>query len=698
MQFSKTTFGKRSGTTLAGMCGTAVVSVLLLCGAGNTPGGNIQTSDLNANGHAITNAANVATTNLNVFTQAALPANTTVGGTNFAAATAAVFPVSGMWGTDFRQGATLDGGGERGSLWYSINGTTSQAIEVHGFENYAPAGGVRDPSIQEVGTNYLVVYTIGSGTDNYDMGVATTSDLVNFTHVTDVAPTSPHTKICAPKWFTDPATGNRYIIGFGNSGELFFLQSTNTAGSTWGAPSANFTFNGGTQINGNDATLVWDATASLWRLYFLDEADTTLGWAAYHMATNTSLSASGWTDTGRIHNIPTGYYLEGASVVQRADGTWIMRCGTAYSAFGDNGAAYSTSTDGVTWNAFQEWPQPPSTGGVNGNYDNGSTLNVADGQTQALLLRAMANQQAAQQFVNGITVNTSPFNITYPSVYAGTDPTSLLNTISLSGKAANRQATIGFFGGDSTGDLYLKAASTGTVTGDIVFQNPSTLATMGKMSGSTGALAWNGNIAATGTSTLITLTNPSTSESATLDMSHMYYLTLQVLGGNYIQFDSGGGVDATNLVATFGDRSGLSHDALGLSQNALIQWTSSSDGVGGTVDTGLSRDPSNPGQVDFGTSSTVGDKMGTMAAAGLTLGGGTKITLVKIITGTLASGAATVSDAAITSSSAIIPVHLGSSTTHAGNLKGWPTGAGTGSVTSDNASDNDTFTAIVVNH
>jgi lysophospholipase L1-like esterase len=87
MQPSKT-FRKKSGTTPAGMFGAAVVSVLLLCGAGNTPTGNIQTGDVNANGHAITNAANVAATNLNVSTMAALPSNTTVGGTNFGAAAA----------------------------------------------------------------------------------------------------------------------------------------------------------------------------------------------------------------------------------------------------------------------------------------------------------------------------------------------------------------------------------------------------------------------------------------------------------------------------------------------------------------------------------------------------------------------------------------------------------------------------------
>ncbi len=59
--FSKT---KRSGATWAGMLGMALGSVLLLCGAGLTPTGNVQTSDIDAAGHEITNAARVQATNV----------------------------------------------------------------------------------------------------------------------------------------------------------------------------------------------------------------------------------------------------------------------------------------------------------------------------------------------------------------------------------------------------------------------------------------------------------------------------------------------------------------------------------------------------------------------------------------------------------------------------------------------------------
>jgi hypothetical protein len=89
---------------------------------------------------------------------------------------------------------------------------------------------------------------------------------------------------------------------------------------------------------------------------------------------------------------------------------------------------------------------------------------------------------------------------------------------------------------------------------------------------------------------------------------------------------------------------------------------------------------------------------GSIIIAGMTLGGGTKVSEIKIITGTLASGAATLSDASITATSAIIPTHLGSSVTNAGSLFAYPTGSGTGAVKSTNGSDNDTFTAMVVNH
>ena len=50
---------KRSGATFAGIFGVAFGSMLLLCGAGLTPAGDVQKSDLNANGFSITNAATI---------------------------------------------------------------------------------------------------------------------------------------------------------------------------------------------------------------------------------------------------------------------------------------------------------------------------------------------------------------------------------------------------------------------------------------------------------------------------------------------------------------------------------------------------------------------------------------------------------------------------------------------------------------
>jgi hypothetical protein len=55
---------KRRGTMLAGVFSLALSSVLLLCGAGLTPTGSVQTSDINANGFNLTNAATVSATNV----------------------------------------------------------------------------------------------------------------------------------------------------------------------------------------------------------------------------------------------------------------------------------------------------------------------------------------------------------------------------------------------------------------------------------------------------------------------------------------------------------------------------------------------------------------------------------------------------------------------------------------------------------
>ena len=64
-----TPFRKRPGTTLAGVFGVALASVLLLCGAGSVPIENFSPqgpmqADLNAGNHSITNAATVSGTNV----------------------------------------------------------------------------------------------------------------------------------------------------------------------------------------------------------------------------------------------------------------------------------------------------------------------------------------------------------------------------------------------------------------------------------------------------------------------------------------------------------------------------------------------------------------------------------------------------------------------------------------------------------
>lgn len=56
----KTYPSRQPGATVAGIFSLALCSAVLLCGAGLTPAGNVQTSDINANGYSITNAATVS--------------------------------------------------------------------------------------------------------------------------------------------------------------------------------------------------------------------------------------------------------------------------------------------------------------------------------------------------------------------------------------------------------------------------------------------------------------------------------------------------------------------------------------------------------------------------------------------------------------------------------------------------------------
>jgi len=69
---------ERRGTTLAGVFGLALSSVLLLCGAGLTPSGTVLESDLNANGHNLTNAATVSATNVAVTGTLTAPSSFTL--------------------------------------------------------------------------------------------------------------------------------------------------------------------------------------------------------------------------------------------------------------------------------------------------------------------------------------------------------------------------------------------------------------------------------------------------------------------------------------------------------------------------------------------------------------------------------------------------------------------------------------------
>ncbi len=72
------------------------------------------------------------------------------------------------------------------------------------------------------------------------------------------------------------------------------------------------------------------------------------------------------------------------------------------------------------------------------------------------------------------------------------------------------------------------------------------------------------------------------------------------------------------------------------------RWASDATNHFSTLDTGISR--ASAGVVSFDTT-TVGDNLGSAVMAGLTLGGGTKILKIKVGTGTLATGSATISDA-----------------------------------------------------
>lgn len=130
---------QRHGATLAGIFCVGLCSIMLLCGAGLTPTGNVQTSDINANGYSLTNAGTVSAANVAATNSLTVPGNFFT--TNNVALTSGSY-ANPAWITSLA-GSKLTGSVAATSVPWS--GVTSTPTSLSGY-------GIADPIVVTSGS------------------------------------------------------------------------------------------------------------------------------------------------------------------------------------------------------------------------------------------------------------------------------------------------------------------------------------------------------------------------------------------------------------------------------------------------------------------------------------------------------------------------------------------------------------------
>lgn len=313
---------------------------------------------------------------------------------------------------NFRQnGSDFLSGNERGSVAYTVDG--NQMTEIYGLDSYSPPlGGVRDVAGLKFSGSYFALYTTcNSGTELGYIGEAISPQLTSWSHLTDIYLSGTNLSPTSPRWFID-ASGNRWMLCFdANSNSLYAIQNTTPDGETWSNQFGPFLFTTGTAINGRDGCVIYKYPN--YYLYFFDYSDS----GYYHLATNPTWSATGWSDQGRVTNWnPSGAgETEGACIVLLPSGTY-----QAYFAALNIDPIYGTE---IAWETTKsvdlgnDWTYPIVTqqpryirGSVADGYDNGGALPVIDDATKHDIAAAIAAQSNHAPQNNGIFVFTDTYS------------------------------------------------------------------------------------------------------------------------------------------------------------------------------------------------------------------------------------------------------------------------------------------------
>jgi hypothetical protein len=265
-------------------------------------------------------------------------------------------------------GAAFEDGTERPNMGFSTDGFNFAPIPI----NYTPPldassrqVGTRDTHVIKIGIYYLGSYTASNsvlGVEPY-FGVFRSTDLVNWSHVTDVTTSGA---IANPIWFSDPPTGKLYVSqGDNPGGNIFITENTSKDGATWGT-GVMATFVGGSPVVGAGAQVLY--ISGTYNLIYV-KAD---GFTYY--STSSSLT-TGYTEIGKIAPgvWPTS---DVGIIIPTPEGTYRAYLPARSGPFAGS-SVYSTSTTGIggTWTA------PVQLAGFAGNWDNAGGFAVTDAGT-----------------------------------------------------------------------------------------------------------------------------------------------------------------------------------------------------------------------------------------------------------------------------------------------------------------------------
>jgi hypothetical protein len=352
---------------------------------------------------------------------------------------------------------TGSNGNERGQIFMSFDAL--HWTQIRGLESYTPTlGGTRDLGLALVGSTWYVTYAAytSTGTCTPYFGVASSGDLVHWSHVVDWTPvTSSGTNtnpIANPKIFT-ASTGTRYVSYYDQAaGRAYVVPDSSGTMSSFGT-ATDITPASGVS-NAFDPWLRQDG--STYSMYLKPGGYS----STYHRFTATSFPTTTWTDTGTI----TAWGgSENVCVFTGPDGNY-------WAEMNNQGGTYqwvsSESPDqGATdWSTLTVVTQPSIVAQqVKGTYwDGGTIIPVTDSNTIINMLVACINQTVPNL---GVTYQSEAFGALAPGAPQFNTPLSIQSTGTyITGNDQSCPLTVD--------DLKI-GTSTGTSTGTFNYLSPA---------------------------------------------------------------------------------------------------------------------------------------------------------------------------------------------------------------------------------